>query len=104
MEELPQRLGDLEDLEELHLTLSAYRFELLITLRSSNKLKLLPESLGMLSKLRDLRVDANLLRCLPDSIGQNLQLRELHLSSNELIELPETIGQLKQLETCLGSS
>lgn len=58
----------------------------------------------MLSKLRDLRVDANLLRCLPDSIGQNLQLRELHLSSNELIQLPETIGHLKQLETCLGIS
>ena len=62
------------------------------------KLKLLPDSIGNLRKLKELYLFNNELTNLPVSIGGLTALQILDLHSNELSKLPESIGQLQALE------
>ena len=59
----------------------------------------LPESLGLLTELQDLRLGFNRLTVLPDWMGQLKKLRSLSLLGNHLTALPEEIVQLTQLQT-----
>lgn len=83
--EVPESLGQLEELQTLYLY--------------NNALAALPESLAQLTQLRTLSVFGNQLWALPESLGQLKQLESLNLSYNQLTVLPESMGQLTQLQT-----
>ena len=83
--ELPEALGQLTQLQTLHL--------------SGNQLTALPEALGQLPQLQTLHLSGNQLTALPEALGQLPQLQTLHLSGNQLTALLEALGQLPQLQT-----
>lgn len=64
---------------------------------SGNQLRELPDSIGNLSQLQRLWASGNRLRNLPDSIGKLADLHHLDVHNNELEKLPDSIGNLAQL-------
>lgn len=58
----------------------------------------LPESIGSLINLIDLKMSRNRIMKLPDSIGQLCNLETLYITSNFIMQLPETIEGMKSLE------
>ncbi|KAL3743964.1 hypothetical protein ACJRO7_013247 [Eucalyptus globulus] len=58
----------------------------------SNQLKVLPNSIGCLVKLKVLNVAGNYLRFLPRTIENCRSLEELNANFNQLVRLPDTIG------------
>ncbi len=106
--ELPEWLGELTQLEALHLSSNQLTVlpesigqltQLQTLYLGDNQLTVLPDSLGQLTQLRDLRLFRNQLTSLPDSLGQLTQLQTLNLSGNKLTALPDSLGQLTQLQT-----
>jgi internalin A len=83
--ELPERLFELTQLQELYL--------------DENQLTELPEGLFELTQLQILSLQQNQLRELPERLFELTQLQTLHLNGNQLRELPERIGELTQLKT-----
>ena len=84
--QLPAQLGNLDQLEELHLT--------------QNQLSgHIPSALGDLSSLRDLRIALNELSgAIPSSLGGLANLETLILPANQLSgEIPSTLGNLTTL-------
>lgn len=63
----------------------------------NNELVSLPRSIGRLEKLERLIVNRNNLRRIPDTIGNLSSLRILNLQSNQLESLPSSIGKLSRL-------
>ena len=63
-----------------------------------NQLNYIPESIGNLTKLKDLSLEWNQLNYIPESIGNLKSLKILKLTDNQLKELPDTIGNLESLE------
>ena len=84
LDTLPEDIGELEALE---------------TLDVGARLLSLPESVGWLSRLTELRLRGNLLTELPSSIGGLRALRTLYLDSNPLEALPHEVGELQALES-----
>ncbi|XP_030456394.1 plant intracellular Ras-group-related LRR protein 6-like [Syzygium oleosum] len=71
----------------------------------SNQLKVLPNSIGCLSKLKVLNVAGNYLQFLPRTIENCRSLEELNANFNQLTRLPDTIGfELLNLKKLLISS
>jgi len=58
----------------------------------------IPEEIGTLRSLKELKLSGNPLEALPDSIGQLSHLETLDISSTSIKKLPKTISQLKSLE------
>ena len=60
----------------------------------------IPEALGQLNNLQNLRLNGNQLTgSIPETIGQLKNLQDLYLNGNQLTgSIPETIGQLKNLQ------
>ena len=58
---------------------------------------MLPETLGRLANLVELRLYHNGLTSLPESLGGLAQLRELHAKDNTLQTLPSSVGGLAEL-------
>lgn len=58
----------------------------------------LPEALGDLPALQELRVPGNAIEELPDGLRRLATLRSLVVSANQLADLPEAIGELAALE------
>lgn len=83
MEDLPEGIGGLSSLTDLHL--------------SQNVIENLPDGIGNLIKLTILKVDQNRLALLNPNIGKCENLQELILTENFLLELPPTIGNLVKL-------
>ncbi|NUO01034.1 MAG: leucine-rich repeat domain-containing protein [Saprospiraceae bacterium] len=81
LQEVPEQLGALSNLEELQL---------------SGNFKSLPASIGQLKKLKKLTVDAYKFQVLPPEIGELEALQQLSVASHEL-ELPASIGRLGAL-------
>lgn len=69
-----------------------------------NKLIILHDEIGQLTKLRLLRLDNNCLSFLPNSIGQLSSLSIFSVSENKLASIPSTIGNLKNTLTVLNLS
>jgi Leucine-rich repeat (LRR) protein len=63
-----------------------------------NALTSLPESLGRLTGIAQLRVSHNLLTEVPESLGDLDSIRELSLRGNALTSLPESLRKLTSLE------
>lgn len=63
----------------------------------NNKLDSLPENIGDLQNLREIRIDHNQITRLPDSICTLQHLRLLHIDGNPITSLPEEIGKLSEL-------
>ena len=87
--EIPQELLDLgvTSLEQTQLDLSR------------KHLCELPESIGILTNLKELNLYDNDLTSLPDWIGNLTNLEKLSLGSNKLTSFPESFGNLTKLET-----
>ncbi|XP_029457978.1 malignant fibrous histiocytoma-amplified sequence 1 isoform X2 [Rhinatrema bivittatum] len=84
LQALPGQLGALRLLEELEL--------------SFNRLRCLPDCLGLLRQLRALDLDHNKLLAFPRPLLQLPALEELDLSGNRLGALPDEIGALRGLK------
>ena len=65
---------------------------------SNNKIKSLPDDIGLLSMLRTVKLAGNILGSLPPSIAKLKQLKELDLSNNTFSKLPVEVGQLDALQ------
>ena len=66
---------------------------------SSNRLKLLPDSIGQLERLRVLNASSNHLKALPDSIGNLKWLQHLDLCDNQLLKvLPAALARATRLK------
>ncbi|MBF8187562.1 leucine-rich repeat domain-containing protein [Nonomuraea sp. K274] len=64
---------------------------------TDNRLTRLPETIGRMGSLVELRLYNNRLEALPESIGGLRRLRELHLQGNRLTRLPASIADLDEL-------
>ncbi len=64
---------------------------------SKNRLKEVPDGIGLLKKLKKLILFKNRIETISPEIGRLEDLRELIISQNELETLPEEIGNLKKL-------
>lgn len=104
---LPEDIGRLSWLEELHLGENLLEalpasFTQLGSLDRlmiySNKLKQLPEDLDKLKSLRVLSLAKNQLQCLPESIGNLTRLLLIDASRNALVSMPRSIGKLVNLK------
>lgn len=81
--ELPDSIGELEELESLDV--------------NGNRIACLPESFSRLRKLQRCNLSANRLTMLPEAFGELASLQDLILNENSLRSLPETFGQLSAL-------
>jgi len=84
LETLPAPIMHLINLRELNL--------------EENKLKSLPEWLGIFVKLEKLSCAVNKLTTLPESLKNLVTLKRLNLAHNQFDILPETFGELPRLE------
>ncbi|KAI9095225.1 hypothetical protein DFS34DRAFT_627120 [Phlyctochytrium arcticum] len=66
---------------------------------ASNRLTSLPDTIGFLTKLVELKASDNLLDTIPASISKLQKLTTLYLDSNRITYLPSEIGQVKLLAT-----
>jgi internalin A len=108
--ELPQSIGQLQQLKHLNLSsnnltdlpasiFKLYKLEfLLVSSNNLTNLTNLPDSIGQLQQLELLNLNSNNLTNLPESIVQLQNLQHLDLSSNNLTTLPESISKLKHLQ------
>ncbi len=66
---------------------------------SNNYINILPESLGKLDLLTELRLGDNLLNTLPESIGNLTSLRRLDIGNNPIQRIPDSITSLRNLSS-----
>jgi Leucine-rich repeat (LRR) protein len=64
-----------------------------------NKIQTLPESIGNLTKLRNLSLHLNSLHSLPESFASLSSLEELDLGRNLFTHIPKSIRKLKSLKS-----
>ena len=81
--ELPNNIGQLEDLTSLYL--------------NWNRISILPSGFSNLSNLRNLYINNNILTSIGDSVGNLSNLYILDLGYNNLSEIPESICELNDL-------
>ena len=79
LESLPNAIGNLINLEKLHV---AY-----------NALTSLPNTLWNLRRKKTLYLSGNQLTEIPDTLGENLLVKHLYLNDNQLTEIPDTLGE-----------
>ncbi|XP_017883672.1 leucine-rich repeat protein 1 [Ceratina calcarata] len=106
---LPKELGTLQHLQELILSQNrlnkavkwawldetAMKFNLKLLDISNNMLDKLPEQIGKLGALVNLKASQNVLSYLPHSIGKLFNLRYLDISKNNLYCLPGSMRNLR---------
>lgn len=105
--EIPEWIGELENLEELRIEYCPIMEmpESIGNLKNLNNLiisdtplEALPNSLGNLSNLMELSIFRCRLKTLPRSLKNLTNLRELYLYHNELSKIPPELKDLKKLE------
>lgn len=65
---------------------------------SYNHIHDIPQQIGQLVLLKELRCSFNKISSIPDTIGRLKRLRILLLNANRLIKIPSELGKLEQLE------
>lgn len=65
----------------------------------SHKIDVIPQAIGNLVHLRELKLDTNDLKCVPAELANLVHLERLSLSNNSLKTLPDELGQLKSLRS-----
>ncbi|CAK9225230.1 unnamed protein product [Sphagnum troendelagicum] len=110
---LPHSFSQLSNLEDLHLRKCEKIQELpsmsglfpckelrMLILKDCTALQELPQTIGKLSRLKNLDVQGcSTLKALPDSVGELVELTQLNLSNCTTLErLPDTICLLSKLE------
>ena len=70
----------------------------LILWAHDNKIKFIPEVVGLMTALTDLRLHDNQIDKLPDEFGNLASIRRLWLNNNILEKCPDTLGKLTTLE------
>jgi Leucine-rich repeat (LRR) protein len=106
MEEIPDSIGKLVNLNELSLVntrinhvssickLTRLR---ILELKEARDLSSIPDAIGQLTQLKMLCLPSNQIRRLPHSIGSCVNLRELDIGDNQLTSIPTSIGNLVYL-------
>ncbi|KAL3897993.1 MAG: hypothetical protein SGCHY_003044 [Lobulomycetales sp.] len=82
--ELPEAIGDLSSLTQLHMDYC--------------QISTIPQSIGKLSQLTHLRLLHNQITTLPETVGNLRKLVHLFLNENQLTNISESIGNLSSLE------
>jgi Leucine-rich repeat (LRR) protein len=93
LEYLPDSIGALPELRELHVGRT-------LGLHYGSSLRALTPAIAGARRLEVLDLKCNHLTELPEEIGELTHLRTLELGGNEIEFLPESLGQLAELE-CL---
>ncbi|KAF3783283.1 TMV resistance protein [Nymphaea thermarum] len=109
IEELPDCVGRMENLEELLLECEMLRAlpnwierfsKKLTELEIRSKLlKTLPDCIGSLKQLKQLTLECDNLKALPDSIGSLENMLWLNLDCENLEALPDSVGRLRNIRT-----
>ncbi|KAF8034077.1 hypothetical protein BT93_C0378 [Corymbia citriodora subsp. variegata] len=106
-EKLPDSIGQLESLLELHIHCSRIRElphsigcleRLKVLCIMTSRLEKLPDSIGRLQSLHQLDVSSSCIMKLPDCIGNLKKLKEVNMDNTCITELPKTIGMVENLE------
>jgi Leucine-rich repeat (LRR) protein len=116
LESLPDSFGNLRSLEELNIDNGYYRYDenekqavplalpaaigklsKLTKLTINAPLQPIPDWLGGLSSLNELRITSDTITSLPDSLCALPSLKEIFIDCAKLAALPENIGSLKNL-------
>lgn len=85
IDKVPECVGDLINLYELHLRRC--------------KINTLPENIGNLKKLTSLRLEYNYIWIYPESFKKLTNLNTLVLGDNMFFDIPDYIGDFKELKT-----
>jgi len=64
---------------------------------SNNEISKIPDTIGRLSRIRELNLSFNNITEIPESIGLLTNLRKLDLSGNQIVDLPKSISKLTKL-------
>ncbi|XP_028395378.1 LOW QUALITY PROTEIN: leucine-rich repeat protein SHOC-2-like [Dendronephthya gigantea] len=96
---LPKSIGELCQLEELHIGSTICELERR-HFQNGNWIRELPESFGQLYSVKKLYLDENQIAKLPDSFGNLFCLSWIDLGQNMLSHLPDTFCNLTLLEYC----
>ncbi|MFW2611110.1 leucine-rich repeat domain-containing protein [Aliarcobacter butzleri] len=94
LDEIPDNIYNLRDLEEFYLGDNLYGDS---TDPFWHNVSLISKSLGQLNNLQVLKIDCHPIRQLPHTITNLQKLEILSLYACELYELPNNIGNLKNL-------
>ncbi|KAJ0985132.1 hypothetical protein J5N97_003488 [Dioscorea zingiberensis] len=87
------------NLESIPESMMARLLNLVVLDVHSNQLRVLPNSIGCLSKLKVIDVSSNMLEFLPKTIENCRALEEVNVNFNKLTRLPDTMGfELTNLE------
>ncbi|XP_039157259.1 disease resistance protein RUN1-like [Eucalyptus grandis] len=108
LREIPDSIGKLELLAELHLARTAIA-ELPRSIGNLQNLRILdicrtritelPGAIGMLTKLQDLRASGcKNLEGLPSNMGELVSLNKLNLEKSDITSLPESISKLSSVQ------
>ncbi len=107
IEEMPESLGKLTNLEWLDLSRTKIEelseslgklTQLEVLYLSGTNIEELPESLGELTNLRVLALSGTKIEELSESLGELTNLQKLDLSFADIEEMPESLGKLTNLE------
>jgi internalin A len=96
---LPESIGELCQLEELHLGSTICELERR-NFQNGNWIRVLPESFSQLCAMKKLYLDENQLVKLPDAFGNLCNLTWIDLGQNLLQYLPDSFCNLVLLEYC----
>ncbi|XP_046350543.2 leucine-rich repeat protein SHOC-2-like [Haliotis rufescens] len=102
MTSLPNSIGELTELETLHLGSVIDELERR-NFQNGNWISQLPVTFCQMVNLKELHLDENQIQELPEDFGNLVNLEFLDLGQNMLHELPDSFGNLRSLRICLLS-
>ena len=112
LEELPEKIGDMTELEELNIqgNFESYSFTELpksivklkklkiLNISWKNNLKEIPKDLFTLENLEEFYAVTCNISEFPDNISNNVNLKKIALSGNQISSIPSSIENMKNLE------
>ncbi|KAJ8318376.1 hypothetical protein KUTeg_003467 [Tegillarca granosa] len=99
MTKLPDSIGELFNLEKIHLGSVIDELERR-AFQNGNWLTSIPDTFCNLVNIKEVHLDENLISELPSEFGNLVNLEFLDLGQNVLHEIPESFGNLRSLKIC----